>query len=168
VRNLLEEYVPRIYRLALRLTHNAHTAEDLTQETMLRAWRRRGQLRDPQAARVWLFRITVNLWRDQLRRGQARVAQAGPLAVDHASRALTPDRQAAEQDDVRRALAALERLPERQREVLYLNACEGLSAGEIATVLGIHYDSVKASLCLARKKLREQLHDLFEDLFPTR
>jgi RNA polymerase sigma-70 factor (ECF subfamily) len=168
VKDLLEEYVPRIYRFALRLTHDPHAAEDLTQETVLRAWRGRGQLRHPQAARVWLFRITVNLWRDQLRRGQCRVAQAEPLPDDQAAHTPTPDCLAAGQEDVRRALAALDRLPERQREVLYLNACEGLSAAEIATVLGVHYDAVKASLSLARKKLREQLHDMFEDLFPSR
>jgi RNA polymerase sigma-70 factor (ECF subfamily) len=168
VKDVLEEYVPQIYRFALRLTHDPHAAEDLTQETVLRAWRGRGRLRQPQAVRVWLFRITVNLWRDQLRRGQSRIAQAGPLPDDHAGSTPAPDRQAAGQEDVRRALAALDRLPERQREVLYLNTCQGLSAAEIATILGIHPDAVKASLCLARKKLREQLHDLFEDLFPTR
>src|SRR5712692_4928022 len=83
VKNLLEEYVPRVYRFALRLTNDPHAAEDLTQETLLRAWRRRGLLRDPRAARVWLFRITANLWRDQLRRDRCRVARAGPLPEDH-------------------------------------------------------------------------------------
>jgi RNA polymerase sigma-70 factor (ECF subfamily) len=168
VKDLLEEYVPRIYRFALRLTHDPHGAEDLTQETMLRAWRQRGRLRYPQAACVWLFRITVNLWRDQRRRGRSRIAQAEPLLDDLAGRTPAPDCLAAGHENVRRALAALDRLPERQRDVLYLNACEGLAAAEIASILGIQYDAVKASLCLARKKLREQLSDLFEDLFPTR
>jgi RNA polymerase sigma-70 factor (ECF subfamily) len=168
VKDLLEEYVPRIYRFALRLTHDPHAAEDLTQETMLRAWRQRGRLRHPPAARVWLFRITVNLWRDQLRRGRSPVAQAGPLPDNRAGHTPTPDCAAAGQEDFRRALAAMDQLPQRQRDVLYLNACEGLSAAEIASVLGIRYDAVKASLCLARKKLREQLNDLFQDLFPTK
>lgn len=166
--NLLEEFVPRVYRFALRLTGDPHAADDLAQETMLRAWRSRGRLRHPQAARVWLFRIAVNLWRDQLRRGRSSVARAGPLPEDHPGRTPAPDRQASGHDDLRRALAALDRLPERQREVLYLNACEGLPAADIAAVLGIQGDAVKASLSLARKKLREELHDLFEDLFPAR
>jgi RNA polymerase sigma-70 factor (ECF subfamily) len=168
VRNLLEELVPRIYRFALRLTHDPHAAEDLTQDTVLRAWRGKSRLRNPHAARVWLFRITVNLWRDQLRRGRSRIAQAETLPDNQPGQTPAPDRQVAEQDEVRRALAALDRLPERQRNVLYLNACEGLAAAEIAAILGVHYDSVKASLCVARKKLREELRDLFEDLFPAR
>lgn len=164
VKELLEEYVPRVYRFALRLTRDAHAAEDLTQETLLRAWRRRELLRDPRAARVWLFRITANLWRDQLRRGQSLVARAAPLAEDPASAALTPDGQMEKQEDVCRALAALDALPPRQREVLYLSACEGLTTEEIAGVLGIRVEAVKANVCLARKKLRHQLKDLFESL----
>jgi RNA polymerase sigma-70 factor (ECF subfamily) len=167
VRNLLEEYVPRLYRFALRLTNDPHAAEDLTQETVLRAWRRQGILRNPRAARVWLFRILVNLWRDQLRRSRLPVARAGPLAQEQPSRSPPPDRKAAEQDDLRRVLEAVAALPPRQREVLHLGACEGLSAGEVADVLGISPDAVKASLCLARQRLRHQLSDLYEDLFPT-
>jgi RNA polymerase sigma-70 factor (ECF subfamily) len=71
-----------------------------------------------------------------------------------------------DQDDLRRALEAMEGLPERQREVLYLSACEGLSAAEVAAVLDVSADSVKANLCLARKKLRQQLKDLYEERFP--
>lgn len=167
MRNLLQEYVPRVYRFALRLTHDAHTAEDLTQETFLRAWRRHGLLRDPQAIHVWLFRITANLWRDQLRRGKLRVAQAGPLPADCASGMRPAERSVEDQDDLRRALEAMEALPERQREVLYLSACEGLSAAEITLVLGISSEAVKANLCLARKKLRQELKDLYEDRFPV-
>jgi RNA polymerase sigma-70 factor, ECF subfamily len=166
VRRLLEEHVPRVYRLALRLTHDPDRAEDLTQETFLRAWKQRRLLRDPGAARVWLFRILVNLWRDQLRRNRSPVSQAGILPAEQRSSALSPDRQAALSEDVRRALEALEHLPARQREVLYLSACEELTGAEVATVLGISENAVKASLCEARKKLRERLRDLFEDLFP--
>ena len=167
MKNLLQEYVPRVYRFALRLTHDPHAAEDLTQETFLRAWRRQGLLRHPEALRGWLFRIATNLWRDQLRRGQRRVAQAGPLPVDFAGSTPPPERSVEDQEDLRRALEAMEGLPGRQREVLYLCACEGLSAAEIAGVLGISNDAVKANLCLARKKLRQELRDLYEDRFPV-
>ena len=80
----LEPHLPHVYRFALRLAGDPHLAEDLTQETYLRAWRGRRQLRSAQSARVWLFRISVNLWRDQLRRGQSRpvVVSAVDDAVD--------------------------------------------------------------------------------------
>ncbi len=167
MKNLLQEYVPRVYRFALRLTHDPHAAEDLTQETFLRAWRRYQLLRQRQAVHVWLFRIAANLWRDQLRRGKLRVAQAGPLPEDYASGVQTPERRADDQDDLRRALEAMEALPVRQRQVLYLRACEDLSAAEISAVLGISNDAVKANLCLARKKLRQELKDIYEDRFPV-
>src|SRR5205823_15077281 len=79
VSNSLEAWVPRVYRFALRLSNDPDAADDLTQETFLRAWRQRDRLRDQRAARVWLFRITANLWRDHLRRGRSPVARAGPL-----------------------------------------------------------------------------------------
>jgi RNA polymerase sigma-70 factor (ECF subfamily) len=165
--NLLEEFVPGVYRFALRLTHDPHVAEDLTQETFLRAWRRQGLLRHPEALRVWLFRIVANLWRDQLRRGKLPVARAGPLPADFVGGMPAPERSVEDQEDVRRAMEALQGLPERQREVLYLSACEGLSAAEIAVILGISNDAVKANLCLARKRLRQELRDLYEDRFPV-
>jgi RNA polymerase sigma-70 factor, ECF subfamily len=166
VRTRLEEYVPRVYRLALRLTHDPHQAEDLTQETFLRAWKGQRELREPRAARVWLFRILVNLWRDQLRRSRSPVSQAGMLPPDQRGATLPPERQAALSEDARRALQALDELPGRQRDVVYLSACEELTGAEIASVLGISTEAVKANLCAARKKLRQRLRDLFEDLFP--
>lgn len=160
MRELLQAYLPRVYRFAWRLTNDPHAAEDLTQETFLRAWRQRHRLRDPGAARVWLFRITANLWRDQLRRRQSPVARAGPLGEGQPSAARPPDVKLVQQEAVGRALEALNALPPRQRQVLYLSACEDLAAADIATVLGISAEAVKANLSLARKKLREQLQDL--------
>jgi RNA polymerase sigma-70 factor (ECF subfamily) len=168
VKYLLQEYVPRVYRFALRLTQDPHAAEDLTQETFLRAWRRQRLLRHPQAIHVWLFRIAANLWRDQLRRGKLRVAQARPLPEEFASDVPSAEQNVDDQEDVRRALEAMEALPDRQREVLHLCACEGLSAAEASVILGISIDAVKANLCLARKKLRQELKDICEDRFPVK
>ena len=165
--DLLEAWVPRVYRFALRLSDDPHAAEDLTQETFLRAWRQRGRLRDARSARVWLFRITANLWRDRLRRGRSPVARAGPLADTEPARAPPPERLVAGQEELSRALEALAALPPRQREVLYLSACEGLTTGEVAEVLGISADAAKANLSLARKKMRQQLPDLFADPTPA-
>jgi RNA polymerase sigma-70 factor (ECF subfamily) len=160
VRELLEAYVPRVYRFALRLTRDPHAAEDLTQETFLRAWRQVRHLREPRAAQVWLFRIAANVWRDQVRRGRSRIARASSLSADAPDRSPPADEQLAEQECLRLALDSLQALPEQQREALYLRACEGLSAAEIATVLGTSADSVKASLCVARSKLRKLLEHL--------
>jgi RNA polymerase sigma-70 factor (ECF subfamily) len=166
VSDILEEWVPRVYRFALRLSNDPHTAEDLAQETVLRAWRHRERLRDEQAARVWLFRITVNLWRDELRRTRSPVARAGSLE-DHAGAevadvsVLPALRLISEKEELARALQAMNALPPRQRQVLYLSACEGLASAEIAAVLDITVNAVKANLSLARKSMRQLLPDFF-------
>lgn len=151
----LEDWAPRIYRFALRLTGDRHAAEDLAQETCLRAWRHRQALRDERAERVWLFRIAVNLWRDGVRR--TRTAQ--PLSGAEPDGQPAVEQLAEARDEAQRALKALDRLPPRQREVLYLNACEELKSAEIAEVLGISNEAVKSNLSLARKTMRTQLTD---------
>lgn len=152
----LEEWAPRIYRFALRLTGDRHAAEDLAQETCLRAWRSRHGLRNERAESVWLFRIAVNLWRDGLRRGRSPVSQSQPLSGEELDGRPGVDRTLATQDELRLALEALDNLPPRQREVLYLNACEELKSAEIADVLGISNETVKSNLSLARQAMRAQ------------
>lgn len=153
---LLEEHVPRVYRFALRLTANPEDAEDLAQETFLRAWRHRGGIREPGAVRVWLFTIAANLWRDRLRRRKRWPLVLDAVGDDQQARAMPPDREAIAREDHDRVVEAMDSLPPRQREVLYLHAREQLSVGEIAQVLGISADAVKASLSLARRRMRER------------
>ena len=168
MRALLEEYVPRVYRFAMRLSRDHHAAEDITQETLLRAWRHRRRLKEPDAARVWLFTIAANIWRDQVQRGKLPVARVGPLAEDPEDDAQpAPERAVLDGEDVSRAMQAMDLLPPRQREVLYLHACEGLAVAEIAGVLDTNPNNVKVNLSLARKRMRCVLKDVFQDRFPT-
>jgi RNA polymerase sigma-70 factor, ECF subfamily len=156
----VDEHLPRVYRFALRLTGSRQEAEDLTQDTFLRAWRQRGRLRDAGAARVWLFTIARNLWTDRLRRKRRRPVSIEALQEDCQSAAIAADRGLIVQEDVRRVLEAMDSLPARQRELLHLHACEGLSLGEIAEVVGISVDAAKASLCEARKRMRERFREI--------
>jgi RNA polymerase sigma-70 factor, ECF subfamily len=163
VDKFLEEWTPRLYRFALRLTSDQHTAEDLTQETMLRAWRHREKLRDLQAGRVWLFRIAANLWRDMLRRRRSPVSQAGPFQETVQTSCQPAEQILAGREELKMALEALENLPPRQREILYLSACEGLTAADIARILDASPAAIKASLSLARKKMRETCKETILD-----
>jgi RNA polymerase sigma-70 factor, ECF subfamily len=156
----VDEHLPRVYRFALRLTGNRQEAEDLAQETYLRAWRRRGQLRDPKATSVWLLSIARNLWNDRLRRKARGAAKTEPIDPDCPSAESGPDRDTVVREDLRQVLDAMEKLPARQREVLYLFAREELSLREIAGVLDITPEAAKASLCEARKRLRQQFRDI--------
>ena len=152
----MDEYLPQVYRFALRLTGSEQEAEDLAQETFLRAWRRRRQLREPRATAVWLLTITRNLWNDRLRRKSRRPLAVEPLEDIHEARASGPEDNLMAREDLHRVLEAMNSLPPRQREVLCLFACEGLALGEIAEVLGITADAAKASLCEGRKRLRRR------------
>lgn len=150
----IADYVSRVYRFALRLTGDPHRAEDLTQETFLRAWRKRSSLRDPRATRTWLFRIAVNLWRDGLR--NRRDGDTEWLETEIPCTNLAPEQPLESREELRRVLDMLDNLPPRQREVLHLVAVEELSLAEVAEVLQINPGTAKVHLSLARKQMREK------------
>ena len=154
-----EAHLDVVYRYALRLTQDTDVAFDLAQETMLRGLSNKKQLREPAAARVWLLRIAHNLWIDETRR---RPRQPTPLAMDVADRQSTPDGRLIRNEQVAQALAALDELPTRQREVVHLITVEQLEQNEVAVILGISTEAVKANLAAGRKQLRERLRDLYQ------
>jgi len=155
----LEQHLEPVYRYALRLAGRTDLAEDVTQETLLRGWRNQSKLRDPRAARLWLFRIATNVWTDHLRKSKFRPR---PLEVEPPCPRRLPTDASDERENVRLALAAMDELPPRQRQVLYLATCEQLSHTEIAEVLAIGVAAVKSNLSLARKEMRLRLKDVYE------
>jgi RNA polymerase sigma-70 factor (ECF subfamily) len=157
----IEEHVGSVYRYALRLAGRPDVAEDLTQETMLRGWRNRRKLRDPRVTRVWLLRIATNLWNDELRRAKFRTQT---LESEPPCPRPLPSIASDDRENVRLALAAMDELPPRQRQVLYLATCEELAHGEVATILGISESAVKANLSVARKEMRRRLKSVYEEV----
>ena len=150
-----------VYRYALRLTRNPEQAQDLTQETMLRGWRSRHTLHDEAVAKNWLLRIATNLWTDQLR----QVPHKPQLLVEPPTcTELSTSQKLIQQESVQQALAALDALPPRQRQVMYLITVEQLPHAEVAEILSLTAQAVKANLAAARKTLRTQLQDLYEEL----
>jgi RNA polymerase sigma-70 factor (ECF subfamily) len=156
VDKFLAEWTPRLYRFAIRLTGDVHAAEDLTQEAILRAWRQRATIRSEGALETWIFRIAVNLWRDQVRRLRSPVARPTALPAEMLVDGARPaDQILTDREELQRVLVQLDGLPSRQREAIYLSACEGMKTSEIAVALDISVEAVRASLSLARKRLRE-------------
>lgn len=156
----LEAHLGTVYRYALRLAGRPDVAEDLTQETMLRAWQHRHALRDERAVRLWLLRVVQNLWTDQLRRQQKfrpQLLEYEPPCPRPLPAAVGDDREA-----VALALAAMDELPPRQRQVLYLATCEEMSNAEVAEVLDMPLGAVKSNLSLARKEMRRRMKDVYD------
>jgi RNA polymerase sigma-70 factor (ECF subfamily) len=162
VDDLLAEHADAVYRYALRLTRNGAEAEDLLQETMLRGWKQRGKLREPAAARVWLLRIATNLHRDGLRAARP----TAPLVAEAtgASWGGGVEGKLEQKECVAMALAAMDELPERQRQVMHLATIEQLPQETIGELLGISTEAVKASLSFARKGMRERLKDIYDEV----
>ena len=152
----LEMHAGTVYCYALRLTGRPDAAEDLTQETLLRGSKHRHALREERTARLWLLKITHNLWSDGLRRQKLRLersmwASAGKLPAQRPTTA-------------RRSCWRWRRTNRRRgsRQVLYLVTCEELSNAEVAEVLAIPLGAVKSDLSLARKEMRRRLRDVYE------
>lgn len=149
-RKRLEGYRARLYRLAYAWTHNRALAEDLAQETLMRAWRKRAQLRQAGAEKAWLFRILANCHADHLRRQrEAEDIEAAGL-VDGSNPEAENERHAL----VGRVRAAIAALPAAQRQIVTLVDLEGFSYADVAAIVGVPVGTVMSRLCRARKALR--------------
>ena len=156
---IVTEHSARVYRLAYRLSGNAHDAEDLTQETFIRVFRSLNSY-EPGNFEGWLHRITTNLFLDQARR-RTRI-RMDPLGDDAARYAAPAGPDSPEQgfehanldNDVQRALSAL---PPQFRAAVVLCDIEGLSYEEIALTLGVKIGTVRSRIHRGRAMLRESL-----------
>lgn len=152
---LVDRHLKRVHGLAYRALGSRTEAEDVTQESMLRAWR---QLPDwqPGVARfsTWLQRVTLNLVNDRLR---ARREQISLEQIELVSSAPGPDRQLASEQRSARVQNALQRLPERQRDALLLCHFDGQGNIEAAATLGISIEALESLLARGRRKLRDEL-----------
>jgi RNA polymerase sigma factor (sigma-70 family) len=154
---VVREHADRVYRLAYRLTGNAHDAEDLTQETFIRVFRSLASYK-PGTFEGWLHRITTNLFLDMVRR-RGRLRMEGlpddteRLAGDDPSPEevwgethLDPDLQ-----------AALDELDPTFRVAVVLCDVEGLSYEEIGATLGVKLGTVRSRIHRGRQALRASL-----------
>ncbi|MBW4718716.1 RNA polymerase sigma factor [Saccharothrix obliqua] len=155
---LFQRHAEAVWNYAYRLTASWAQADDLLSTAFLNAWRTRGRaVLTRDSARPWLFTVTARLARDQRRAG-ARFA----ALVQRLSRA-TPERDHAEavvegdfaERRLRRVLAAVERLPRAEREVVRLCLLGEVSTGDAARLLGITEASVRSRTARARARLRE-------------
>lgn len=150
----IEAQIPSLRRFARSVVRDHDMADELVQDTLLRALSHWEQLRRPDSIRAWLFQIMFNLHRTDGRRRQTTrhrfvdmpAADAPDTTVDPASGLHLND-----------TMAALQRVPEEQRVVLEIVALEDMSYAEAAHVLGVPVGTVMSRLSRARNRLREEL-----------
>ncbi|MBD3649694.1 MAG: sigma-70 family RNA polymerase sigma factor [Pseudomonadales bacterium] len=148
---LVSEYSGWLYRYAYWLCGEQAAAEDLVQETFLRAWRFLDSLQDEASAKSWL---TTILRRENARRFERRQLQYTDVEMDTIAMDNT------EFDDRPEVLAlrnALRELPVKYREPLILQVLQGYSLEEIASMFGLPRNTVATRLHRARQKLRTRL-----------
>ena len=149
---LCDELRPDLFRFAFWLARDRQVAEDVVQESLLRAWRSRESLAETGAAKPWLLTI--------VRREHARLYERKrfeTVPVDDLVGSESPELAAAEEQqtlDLRRAILELE---DDYREPLVLQVLMGLTTDEIASQLGLTQAAVLTRLFRARQKLRKRL-----------
>jgi RNA polymerase sigma-70 factor (ECF subfamily) len=156
---LFEAYHDRIQRYVLSVVKNRAEAEDLTQETFLRAHRRRDSLRDPEAVRGWLYRIATHVCIDRLRQHKPHISmdgEEGAQRVESAPSSGPGELEAAERKETSRCVQrCLDFLPDSYRAVILLYEGHSLTAAEIASLLGENLTTVKMRLHRARRRLQQ-------------
>lgn len=147
----MEACIPALRRYARALTRDADRADDLVQDCIERAIRKRRLWAPTGPLRAWLFKLLLNLYRNELRASRRRGQQV-PLDEMLVEPAVPPPQPG------RIALAemsrAIERLPDEQREALLLVVLEGTSYQEAAGIIGIPAGTLMSRLARARAALR--------------
>jgi RNA polymerase sigma factor (sigma-70 family) len=154
-RQLARLHAARPHRIAWRMLGDGVEAEDVAQEAMLRLWRDAGNWRPGgSGVAAWLTRVATNLCLDRLR---ARARLSGEEVPERADEAPLAD-VAIEADETRGAvIAAMDRLPERQRAAVVLTYYEELSNADAAAMLEMNIKAFESLLLRARRALKDML-----------
>ncbi len=169
---LIEAYSGPIYRLALRMLNNPQDAEDILQETFLKAYRHMGSFDGRSKISTWLYRIATNEALMHLRRkhpeaisidepGDPADEEQAPLQI--VDWCCLPEEELLSAEGRVLLDRAVDTLPHRLRVVFLLRDIEGLSTRETADVLGLSENAVKTRLSRARLRLREQLSTYYAE-----
>jgi len=169
---LVRRYQDRLYPTALRLTGCAEDAQDLLQETFLRAYEKLDRFHGGSSFYTWVYRIAVNLALSgrRRRRPSTRLGDGtdggAPPAVDPRETDPSLPLERAERD--RLIQEALNALAADHRAVVVMKEFDGLRYEEIGAVLGVPVGTVRSRLHRARCELRERLRTLVDDEIPAR
>ncbi|MEM8861835.1 MAG: sigma-70 family RNA polymerase sigma factor [Chloroflexota bacterium] len=155
---LVNQHARYVYTLTNRLLSNAQEAEDLAQETFIRAWQNLAKFRGDAQFKTWLYRIATNLCYNRLPGLKRELAALDPddsiVISDRAPRA---EQQMIQADEQAQLKEMIESLPESYRLLIILRHVNELSYAEISQVTDLPIGTVKTGIFRARKMLKERL-----------
>jgi RNA polymerase sigma-70 factor, ECF subfamily len=154
-RSLVERHGRGVFRLAFRMTGNESDAEDIVQETFMRAYKQLNRYESRSSFSTWLYRIASNCSVDLIRSRKVRQPVEVPETLrDHAPE---PDRLMYSSQVQDRVSEAMDQLSGQERTAFVLRHFEGLSIDEISGALGLNANAAKHSIFRAVQKLRKAL-----------
>ncbi|HUO33239.1 MAG TPA: sigma-70 family RNA polymerase sigma factor [Bryobacteraceae bacterium] len=167
-RVLVERHSRNLFRLAYRMTGHQQDAEDVVQETFLRAYKQLSKFDERASFGTWLYRIASNYSLDLIRARKRRSEHYEPATEEGVpdpiqvvpDTAPTPDRLAASSEVERKVAAVLDELSEMERTAFVLRHYEGMCIDEIGRTLGVQPNAAKHSIFRAVQKLRHALEPL--------
>jgi len=159
-RELYDAHVDRVFRLAYRMAGDETLAQDITQDTFVRAFDRIDGFRGESAIGTWLHAIATSVALNTLRKVKRLRSRETPLEDGFMVAGNNPR---SEPDLERRLKEAIDNLPERHRMVFVMHDVEGFKHHEIAEVMGSAVGTSKAQLSRARAQLREALSEFAQE-----
>lgn len=166
-RVLVEHYSRPVFRLAFRITGNEADAEDVVQDTFLRAYRGLAKFDERSKFSTWLYRVATNAALDVLRKRKQHAEKAEPVSSQAADPIdvlpavdPSPDRLALSREVREKVEAAMSRLSPKEKAAFVLRHFEGMSIEEIGRVLDMRANAAKNNIFRAVQKLRRELAPL--------
>ena len=152
---LVERCHRRVFNTAYKYFSDAELAEEMTQQAFVTLQEKLPQLRDPATFRTWLYRIVTNQCHEYVRKRKTRRTYENQFGfMQSTSAPLTPAKLYEQDERARLVHAALQQLPDNQREVIILKEYEGLKFREIAELLNESENTVKSRMYYGLKALR--------------
>lgn len=155
---LVKRHEERAFWAAYRVVGNADAARDVAQEAFVRVWRALERFDFSMAFTTWLYRITVNLAIDHLRRNKRHKGVDVDLlheGLADGRREVIPDHRQTQRELAQKVRLVMATLDEKYRTVLALRDLEGLSSKQISDISGVSHATVRWRLHVARKQFRE-------------
>lgn len=155
--SLVNKYRKTVYAIAFKFTHNHQEADDLTQDTFVKAYQGLAKFRKDSSFKTWLLRIATNLSINTTKSGRIRKDSGEAPESDSQAIQIRPLESMIAFERKRKLYQAMVKLPPRQREALTLKSLQDMRCQEVADIMECSVGTVKANVFNAMKNLKKLL-----------